>query len=106
MLFGIAHAILIWTGDVLHMYPLLGMFLVLVRKAPDKVVLGLISMGLLLPTALSIHRVLSYTAADEVRLTHDTISHAAELKSGVIPSFYRLLQFLFKSICGEPKSCM
>jgi uncharacterized protein len=65
MLFGIAHAVFIWTGDVLHMYALLGMLLVLVRKAPDKVVIGLIVAGLFLPTAFSIHRVLTYTATDE-----------------------------------------
>jgi uncharacterized protein len=65
LLFGIAHAIFIWTGDVLHIYAVLGMLLVLVRKASDKLVLALICVGLLLPTAMSIHRVLTYTAADE-----------------------------------------
>src|SRR5581483_6644729 len=67
LLFGIAHAIFIWTGDVLHMYALLGMFLVLVRKGSDKVVLGMILAGLLLSPALYLRQMLTYTTRDEAR---------------------------------------
>src|SRR4030095_2611505 len=60
-LFGVAHALLIWDGDVLHMYAILGVFLLLLRKVPDKWVLVLIIAGLLMPTAVSTYYLFYYT---------------------------------------------
>ena len=62
-LFGVAHALLIWDGDVLHMYAILGVFLLLLRRVPDKWVLGLIIAGLLMPTAVSTYYLFYYTPA-------------------------------------------
>ena len=65
LLFGIMHAVFIWTGDVLHMYAILGAFLVLLRKASDRVVGGLIVAGLLLPTVISTYLLFTYGAQKE-----------------------------------------
>lgn len=62
-LLGMAHALLIWDGDVLHMYAILGVFLLLLRRVPDKWVLGLIVAGLLMPTAVSAYYLFYYTPA-------------------------------------------
>ena len=46
---GIAHFVLVWTGDVLHMYALLGFVLLLMRNASDRTLLVLIAALLLVP---------------------------------------------------------
>jgi uncharacterized protein len=48
---GVAHALLIWNGDVLHMYALLGLALLALRRVSDKTVFALILAALLLPGA-------------------------------------------------------
>ncbi|UQA60040.1 DUF418 domain-containing protein [Polyangium aurulentum] len=50
---GMAHSLLLWNGDVLHMYALLGLVLLAVRRASDRVILGLIGFTLLFPVARS-----------------------------------------------------
>lgn len=45
--FGLAHAVLLWGGDVLHIYAVLGLGLLMVRRWSDKALLALAS-GLLL----------------------------------------------------------
>jgi uncharacterized protein len=63
--FGVAHAVLLWIGDVLHMYALLGVLLVLLRRASDRVVLAIVLIGLLTPALHSVYQLFSYTPADE-----------------------------------------
>ncbi len=46
---GILHLMFIWSGDILLLYALLGMFLPLFRKASDKVLLRTAAVLLLLP---------------------------------------------------------
>ena len=46
---GIAHTLLVWNGDVLHMYALLGLVLLAVRRVSDRTVFALIVVALLLP---------------------------------------------------------
>jgi uncharacterized protein len=46
---GIAHAVLVWNGDVLHMYALLGFLLLLMRNVSDRTLLVLIAALLLVP---------------------------------------------------------
>jgi len=38
---GVVHGVLIWSGDVLHMYALLGLPLLMLRRVPDRWLLGL-----------------------------------------------------------------
>jgi uncharacterized protein len=46
---GIAHAYLLWAGDILHMYALLGFLLVLFRRCAPKTLLIWVAVFLLLP---------------------------------------------------------
>jgi uncharacterized protein len=46
---GIAHAVLVWDGDVLHMYALLGFALLFLRNVSDRAVVVLIAALLLVP---------------------------------------------------------
>lgn len=48
---GVAHALLIWNGDVLHMYALLGLVLLAIRRVSDRTVFALILAAFLLPGA-------------------------------------------------------
>ena len=64
-LIGVAHGLLLWTGDVLHVYAVLGVILVLLRRTSDRVVLTLIVVGLLTPVLFSVHQLFTYTAANE-----------------------------------------
>jgi uncharacterized protein len=50
---GVAHALLIWNGDVLHMYALLGLVLLAIRRVSDKTVFALVLVALLVPAARS-----------------------------------------------------
>jgi uncharacterized protein len=51
---GIAHAVLIWSGDVLHMYALLGFLLLLMRNVSDRTLLVLTGALLLVPALRSL----------------------------------------------------
>jgi uncharacterized protein len=51
---GIAHAVLLWDGDVLHMYALLGFVLLFMRNVSDRTVVVLIAALLLVPAARSL----------------------------------------------------
>lgn len=46
-LIGVAHGVLIWDGDVLHDYAILGLVLLAIRNVSDRVVLGLIVLALI-----------------------------------------------------------
>ena len=48
---GMAHALLVWNGDVLHMYALLGLVLLAIRRVSDRTVFALVLAALLLPGA-------------------------------------------------------
>jgi len=50
---GVAHALLVWDGDVLHIYALLGLVLLAIRRVSDRTVGALILLALLLPAARS-----------------------------------------------------
>ncbi len=47
VVFALLHVCVIWTGDVLHIYAVLGFGLLLLRKASDRLIIGLIIATLL-----------------------------------------------------------
>jgi uncharacterized protein len=47
--FGLVHAMVFWTGDVLHIYAVLGFGLLLLRRAPNRLIYALIAVTLLYP---------------------------------------------------------
>ena len=49
--FGIVHAVGIWTGDVLHMYAILGLGLLWLRRSRDRTLLAIVVVLMLLPVA-------------------------------------------------------
>jgi uncharacterized protein len=53
-LFGAIHMLVFWTGDVLHMYALLGMLLVFLRNRSDRTIVILIVLCMLFPIALGL----------------------------------------------------
>ena len=61
--FGAIHACVFWTGDVLHVYALMGLLLLALRRAPYKVLWTLFALALLYPLAMGIWRYYHFTPA-------------------------------------------
>jgi len=59
--FGLIHAMVFWTGDVLHIYALLGFLLLLLRNVSNRTVYVLIALCLLYPAVSGIARLLVVT---------------------------------------------
>jgi uncharacterized protein len=64
--FGLIHSMVFWNGDVLHVYAVLGVALLLLRDAPNKVFYGLIAACVLWPLLTGLFR-LWYITPDMVR---------------------------------------
>jgi uncharacterized protein len=61
--FGAIHACIFWTGDVLHMYALMGLLLLALRRAPYKLLWTLFALAMLYPLAMGIYRYFNFTPA-------------------------------------------
>jgi uncharacterized protein len=57
-LFGAVHALVFWTGDVLHMYALLGLLLVVLRHRSDRTIWLWIAACLSFPIVLGVFKML------------------------------------------------
>jgi uncharacterized protein len=67
--FGALHTCLFWPGDILHVYAILGLMLLALRRVPEKVLWMLFAACLVYPTAIGIWRVLTITPEETARLT-------------------------------------
>ena len=73
LVIGLIHAMVFWTGDVLHVYAVLGLLLLLVlRHASDRVILGLIGLLLLYPALSGVTRLLVMTPEVTARLVAES----------------------------------
>jgi len=59
--FGTIHACLFWTGDVLHIYAVLGLVLIALRRAPEKVLWTLFGLCMVYPVAMGVYRLMVFT---------------------------------------------
>jgi len=62
--FGAIHTCIFWTGDVLHIYAVLGLALLALRRLPDKVLWTLFGLCIAYPVIIGIVRLLTLTEAD------------------------------------------
>jgi uncharacterized protein len=49
LVFGLLHACVLWTGDILHMYALFGLALLALSRLPDRALIGLMIVCVLFP---------------------------------------------------------
>lgn len=97
---GIAHALLLWFGDILHVYALVGLVLILFRNTSDRIVLGW-AAGLALLTSLMplLHWIIPTGASDVAGLGDKAeAARFAALTSG---SWMRVLGANWTFIHGE-----
>ena len=59
--FGAIHMCIFWTGDVLHVYALLGLVLLALRRAPEKLLWTLFALCLVFPMAMGLYRMMVFT---------------------------------------------
>ncbi len=88
LLIGLVHALLLWDGDILVLYALLGLLLPLFRNASDKTLLILIPALLLSPLLIDTIRVITDGRVDPA-LFFRRLAYIVSTKSGITDSNYR-----------------
>ena len=68
LVFGVIHACVFWTGDVLHMYALLGVLLLALRRCSDRTLIVLIIATLLYAPAIEVVQMRTTTLEDAYAL--------------------------------------
>jgi uncharacterized protein len=68
LVFGVIHACVFWIGDILHMYALFGFLLLVIRRLPERVIIGLIVACLLYPAIAGVVRLQTTSPADVERM--------------------------------------
>jgi uncharacterized protein len=73
--FGAIHACVFWAGDVLHMYAVLGVMLLLLRRLPDRAIVALIVLCLLYPAIMGTIQ-MAATSQDDLQASMDLTRQA------------------------------
>lgn len=68
LVFGLLHAVLLWTGDILHMYAVMGLLLLALRGVSDRTLLMIIGFTLLYPAFSGALRLVVMTPEITARL--------------------------------------
>lgn len=73
--FGIIHGCVFWAGDVLHMYAVLGLVLLALRRVPDRAIAVMIVVCLLFPAVMGVIR-MTTTTPEQIQATVDLTQQA------------------------------
>jgi uncharacterized protein len=68
LVFGLIHACVFWTGDVLHIYALFGLVLLALRRVPEKLLWTLFAACLMYPAAMGLYRLNTVTPEEVQQL--------------------------------------
>ena len=104
--FGIAHAVLLWSGDVLHMYALLGFVLLIVRRWPDRFVIAVIVLCFAYPILAGVARMMADANPDigalvafaRARQASNNYAYGAGSYADVVVENARELYYLYTAV--------
>ena len=65
---GLVHVLVFWDGDVLHIYAVLGVVLLALRRAPEKLLWGLFALCVVFPVGMMLYKLTTFVPADRARI--------------------------------------